>query len=124
MNVGDHIKAKRLEKGWTQTELAYKLCLSRTAVSSWEIGRTEPSFKDLDQLARVLGCRKADFFDADDIEPDYAFLINDDEKKLIEVYRNADGDMKAFLSKMINYYDALKNVSVDEIKNGLRKEKE
>lgn len=40
--VGSRIKAAREKAGITQTALAKRLCVTQTAVSSWESGRRLP----------------------------------------------------------------------------------
>jgi DNA-binding XRE family transcriptional regulator len=40
--VGDHIKAKRLDKGLYQKELAKMLGIGTDTLINWELGRNEP----------------------------------------------------------------------------------
>lgn len=51
-----NIKARRLEAGLTQAQLAKKLNVDQTAVSRWESGETKPLKKYHKKLAKVLGC--------------------------------------------------------------------
>ena len=51
-----NIKARRLEAGLTQAQLAKKLNVDQTAVSRWESGETKPLKKHHKKLAKVLGC--------------------------------------------------------------------
>lgn len=50
MKIGDKIKEQRLKKEWTQEQLAELLNVSRSAVSSWEVGRNYP---DLDTIVAI-----------------------------------------------------------------------
>lgn len=43
----------------SQQELADKLHVSRKTISSWEVNRTEPNMGNIEDLARILGCRKS-----------------------------------------------------------------
>jgi len=52
--VSDSIKKLRKEKGMTQDELAEKLCVTRQAVSSWEMGKTQPDVDTLTRLAEIF----------------------------------------------------------------------
>jgi len=52
--VSDSIKKLRKEKGMTQDELAEKLCVTRQAVSNWEMGKTQPDVDTLTKLAEVF----------------------------------------------------------------------
>lgn len=47
MNIGDKIKEQRLIKGWTQEQVATLLNVSRSAVSSWEVGRNYPDLETI-----------------------------------------------------------------------------
>ncbi|MFC6464846.1 helix-turn-helix domain-containing protein [Marinilactibacillus sp. GCM10026970] len=42
MKIGDKIKEGRLNKGYTQEQVAEILYVSRSTVSSWEVNRTYP----------------------------------------------------------------------------------
>lgn len=52
--IGDKISAKRKEKGWTQRELADKLCVSDKNVSKWECGRGVPDIFYLKSLSELF----------------------------------------------------------------------
>lgn len=51
---GAFVAALRKEKGWTQKELAEKICISDKAVSKWETGISMPDVALLVPLAEVL----------------------------------------------------------------------
>ena len=53
--VSDSIKKLRKEKGMTQDELAEQLCVTRQAVSNWEMGKTQPDVDTLTKLAEIFG---------------------------------------------------------------------
>jgi transcriptional regulator with XRE-family HTH domain len=48
------IKLLRIDRGWTQRDLAKKIGYTRSAVSAWEVGRNEPSHTDLVKLSEVF----------------------------------------------------------------------
>lgn len=52
--TADRIKVLREERGWTQTELARRLGVTRNGVNSWEQGLCMPSPSCLVELARVF----------------------------------------------------------------------
>ena len=54
--VGANIRRLRKEKGLRQTDVAEMLGMTSQAVSSWEIGRTEPSIADVQRLSKIFGC--------------------------------------------------------------------
>lgn len=50
MTIGEKIKSKRNETKYTQEDLANLLHVSRSTISSWEVGRTYP---DLDMVVKI-----------------------------------------------------------------------
>lgn len=52
--VSDSIKKLRKEKNMTQDELAEQLCVTRQAVSNWEMGKTQPDVETLTKLAEIF----------------------------------------------------------------------
>ena len=55
MGIGSNIKKFRTECRLSQEYLAEELGVSRQAVSKWETGQTEPTAKNLVQLAQLFG---------------------------------------------------------------------
>ncbi|URZ87354.1 helix-turn-helix domain-containing protein [Floricoccus penangensis] len=54
MDIGNQIKEKRREKGWTQEELGRKLNVTRAAVSNWEASRNYPDIKTIVDISDIL----------------------------------------------------------------------
>lgn len=54
---GERVKRLRLERGWTQEDLAFEAGISQMAVSFYESGRYEPKSSTLEALAAVLDTR-------------------------------------------------------------------
>lgn len=52
---GDNLKKYRTEKGFSQSELAEKLYVSRQCISKWEKGTTQPDLETLTQISELLG---------------------------------------------------------------------
>lgn len=53
--LGNKIKTLRKLRGMSQEDLGDKLNLRRSTISNWEIGRRNPSLKDLERLSDALG---------------------------------------------------------------------
>ena len=53
--IADRIKTLREKKGMTQTQLAKRLGISRSAVNSWERSLSTPSTIYLAELSRIFG---------------------------------------------------------------------
>ena len=62
--LGRFVRETRNAKGLTQEDLAGKADLDRTYISNLERGRRNPSLLHLKRLAKALGVRPAEFFDA------------------------------------------------------------
>lgn len=101
-DVGLNIKTFRLREDMTQLELAKKMDVSRTAISSWEVGRTEPSIGDIEKLANIFGCLKTDLI-GPTTGVEYYFIASSEEKMLIDLYRSADDDTKKFALRLLSY---------------------
>lgn len=56
------IKERRVERGWTQDELAEKLEVSRQTIISLEKGRYNPSLVLAFRIARLFKCTIEDIF--------------------------------------------------------------
>lgn len=59
------MRARRVEEGLTQEELAGRLGVSRQTIISIEAGRYTPSLALAFKLAREFGCRIEDLFTFD-----------------------------------------------------------
>ena len=62
MDLGQKIAQARKAAGMTQEELAAALHVTRTTISSWERGRTQP---DLDSIRLLSGILRCDFLSGD-----------------------------------------------------------
>ena len=54
-SLGEALKARRTQRGFTQEYVAEALGVSRQAVSKWENGSSEPSTANLMALAKLYG---------------------------------------------------------------------
>ena len=54
MSLGENIKAKRNELKLSQEYVAEQLGVSRQAVSKWETDQSEPTAKNLTELAAIF----------------------------------------------------------------------
>ncbi len=54
MNIGSKIKEERLKRKWTQEQVATLLNVSRSAVSSWEVGRNYPDLVTLVSISDLF----------------------------------------------------------------------
>lgn len=52
--IAEKIKALRQARGWTQSELARRMRVTRNGINSWEQGLSMPSLSSLVELAKVF----------------------------------------------------------------------
>lgn len=62
--IGQFIKTQRLEKGWTQEQLAERLGVTNRSVSRWETGANLPDLDLMLELAALFGISLDEFFGA------------------------------------------------------------
>ena len=60
----NHLKTLRAERGWSQTELAERLQVSRQTVNAIENERYDPSLPLAFRIARTFGLPIEDIFEA------------------------------------------------------------
>ena len=91
MNMGDKLKSLRLEKKLTQKQIAERIGLAISAVSSYESGTRYPSYDVLVKLARIfhvstdylLGMSNARNIDVTGLDDDEIALVS----QLVEMLR-------------------------------------
>ena len=83
-DIGERIKALRLENGLTQAELAIRSELSKGFISQVESGSTVPSLETLQDILEILGASFNEFFALEDESPvvfsEEDFYTSDDEE--------------------------------------------
>jgi putative transcriptional regulator len=61
--VRNTLRVLRAERGWTQTDLADALGVSRQTVHAIESGKYDPALPLAFRIARLFGCKIEDVFD-------------------------------------------------------------
>lgn len=89
---GKNLKAYRSILGMTQEDLAKAAGIKRSALSNYELGRSEPDFEIFVRFSRVLGVDPIDLLTEHETYPDYYRMmqVTEDEEYLLELYRHAD----------------------------------
>lgn len=89
--IGERIKEVREKNGFTQSSLAKKLGLSRSAVNAWEMGVSIPSAQYLIELAKLFK-----------VSTDYILEVEPQETLNITSLENEE---KQILYSLINYFE-------------------
>jgi transcriptional regulator with XRE-family HTH domain len=80
--IGRNIRSIRESRGLSQVELASKIGVTAAAVSSWEVGRTEPKIGMIEKISVALNCKKTDI-----IGRDTPLDLTDHERAVVIAYR-------------------------------------
>lgn len=102
--LGGKIKLLRLQKGWSQKDVAKRLEISIPAFSKIEIGITDINFSRLNQIAELFDLPTVQLLadDSDEIK-DYAKEVNAITKKL----RQREEEIIDLQKKVIQLYEEL-----------------
>ena len=66
MKLEEKIAFLRKKNGWSQEELAFRLDVSRQAVSKWEMGASLPDLDNVLKMSELFGC-STDYLLKDDV---------------------------------------------------------
>lgn len=88
--LGISIRTARKKEKLTQRSLADAIGVRQSTVSRWESGIDMPNMKNLEDLVRVLNCSYDDLLSFLPVE-------NEDEAKLISIYRSLSKEEKSKL---------------------------
>ena len=89
--VADKIKALREQNGFTQSDLAKKLGITRSSVNAWEMGVSRPSLDNILSLGRIFHTTT-----------DYLLAFDNHETLLVEGYSIEE---KELLMRLIHYIE-------------------
>ncbi len=92
--IADRIKTLREKAGLTQTQLAKRLGISRSAVNSWEMSLSTPSSIYLVELSRIFG-----------VSTDY--LLSLDDRVKIDITELNEQEQEIII-KTVDYFKSLK----------------
>ena len=96
-SYGQKIAYYRRLSGLTQKELGAKIGIGSKGISSWEVGRTEPSMEMVTKLTQVLNCSVSDLMDSP-----ISSLENEELVRLLQSYQSADETTRAIVRKILN----------------------
>ena len=87
MNILDKITQLRLERGWSEYQLAEHSGLTQSTISSWYRKNMIPSIPSLAHICDAFGILLSQFFIDDD---DNVIQISDQQKRLLEYAARLD----------------------------------
>ncbi|MBQ8827424.1 MAG: helix-turn-helix transcriptional regulator [Oscillospiraceae bacterium] len=92
--IADRIKTLREKNGMTQTQLAKRLGVSRSAVNSWEMSLSTPSSIYLVELSKIFG-----------VTTDYLLSLDDGVKLDITDLNEKEQSM---VIQLVDYFKSMK----------------
>ena len=90
-NIGDRIRYLRDKAGFTQTYLAKRLGISRSAVNSWEMSLSSPSLSNILEMTQIFH-----------VNADY--LLSTSDKMLVDI-SSLTNDEKEIILKLISCFE-------------------
>jgi len=95
-SIGQVIRERRLELGYTVTQLAKQLGVTSQAVSNWErVPDREPSKEHLPRLADLLGIRVQELLGTPEIR------LSVEETQLLNAFRELSKSERLFVIRML-----------------------
>jgi transcriptional regulator with XRE-family HTH domain len=95
-DIGKRIRALRREKGLSQTDLADRVGVSRSAVAQWETGRTGQITGNLARIAAALDA-PVEFLVSGDDHSQAGVATRGDELAILRLYRACDPEDRQML---------------------------
>lgn len=95
-NIADKIRYLRDKAGLTQTALAKRLGISRSAVNSWEMSLSSPSVANVIEMTQIFH-----------VSADY--LLDTSDKMMIDI-TNLTNDQREVVLKLIACFESDKDI--------------
>ena len=89
-NIQANISKYRKKSGLSQAELAQKIGVKNSTVSSWERGANAPDIETLFSICKLFNVTVADMFGCDTVDYNDKLTVHGFEKDLVISYRKAD----------------------------------
>ncbi len=105
IKLARNIKNKREERQMMQEDLAKALGVATSTISSWECGRTEPNMVMFSKMCDIFKCTEEELlYGAKAPAVDYVASLSNEERYLIEIYRESDNAARyAALQQLMNH---------------------
>ena len=99
MDILEKITIMRMERHWTEYQLAEKSGLTQSTISSWYRKHMLPSIPSLEKICNAFGITLSQFFLEDN---NNTVLLNDNQIKLLHAASKLDNEQIDALLKFLN----------------------
>lgn len=99
MDILEKITTMRMERHWTEYQLAEKSGLTQSTISSWYRKNMLPSIPSLEKICDAFGITLSQFFLED---TNKTVLLNDNQIKLLYAASKLDNEQLDALMKFLN----------------------
>ena len=100
-NIQANISKYRKKSGLSQAELAQKIGVKNSTVSSWERGANAPDIETLFSICKLFNVTVADMFGCDTVDYNDKLTVHGFENDLVISYRKADDLDKAIVRRTL-----------------------
>lgn len=97
LKFSENIRGKRIQIGYTQSEVATKIGVKRLTYARYELGTREPRLELLPEIARALSCSIDDLFDGVDTKASAQTLLPCAQAPETPSQENAERDLDDLL---------------------------
>ena len=91
MNLLDRITKLRMERGWSEYELARRSGISQSTISTWYSRRIQPNLASIEKICSGFGISLSYFFLGEN-EADTPVLLTAQQKRLLNYASRLDPD--------------------------------
>lgn len=105
MKIGDRIKVRRMELGWSQRELADRMECNHSTITRIETGKIDISQSKIMQFSKILGVSIAYLMGweekTENSSPPDKLKLTEGEEKLLELFRLIPEEQQQMVLDMI-----------------------
>ncbi|MCQ2966791.1 MAG: helix-turn-helix domain-containing protein [Alphaproteobacteria bacterium] len=101
MDILNKITEMRLEKGWTEYELAERSELTQSTISSWYRKKLIPSISSLEHICNAFGISLSQFFNEN---TDNSNSLTEEQKEILKRWNKLTKEQQ---SKLADFLDSL-----------------
>lgn len=106
--IGEMIRARRLSRGMTQSQLASAAGMSESAIAMYEAGKRRPRENAVEALADAFNVPKWAICYSEKEIFDQMSEFTEDERRIVYAYRAADPIYKSIALELLELHPALK----------------